>query len=74
MPALDRFMVSRSRLSKNDVGWLSQLVEDWQILADMSFSDLILWIPDEDPNIFWAAAQIRPDTGPTALEEDVVGE
>ncbi|AXE38665.1 sensor histidine kinase [Acidipropionibacterium virtanenii] len=74
MPALDRFMVSRSRLSKNDVGWLGQLVEDWQILADMSFSDLILWIPDEDPNIFWAAAQIRPDTGPTALEEDVVGE
>lgn len=74
MPSLDRFMVARSQLDQDDVAWLSAVVEEWQILADMSFSDLILWVPDENPSIYWAAAQVRPDTGPTALEDDVVGE
>jgi hypothetical protein len=31
-------------------------------------------VPDRDPNVFWAAAQIRPITGPTALADDVVGD
>lgn len=74
MPSLDRFMATRSQLDPDDVDWLEEVVEQWQILADMSFSDLILWVPDDDPAVYWAAAQIRPDTGPTALEDDVVGE
>ena len=56
------------------MGLLEQLVEQWDLLADLSFSDLILWVPDVDPNVFWAAAQVRPTTGPTALEDDVVGD
>jgi hypothetical protein len=31
-------------------------------------------VPDRDPNVFWAAAQIRPTTGPMALADDVVGD
>lgn len=54
--------------------WLAHLVDEWHLLADLAFSDLILWVPDADDNVFWAAAQIRPTTGPTALEDDVVGE
>ena len=61
-------------LSPVEVDWLQALTAEWEILADTSFSDLILWVPDNDPNVFWAAAQIRPSTGPTALEEDVVGD
>jgi len=49
-------------------------VHEWHLLADTSFSDLLLWVPDRDDNIFWAAAQIRPNTGPTALEDDIVGD
>ncbi|MDR0285947.1 MAG: PAS domain-containing sensor histidine kinase, partial [Propionibacteriaceae bacterium] len=41
---------------------------------DLAFSDLILWIPGTDTHEFYAIAQIRPATGPTALEDDVVGE
>ena len=28
----------------------------------------------DDPNVYWAAAQIRPTTGPTSLFDDVVGD
>ena len=61
-------------LSPDDRGYLEVIVEQWDLLADLSFSDLILWVPDADPEVFWAAAQVRPTTGPTALEDDVVGE
>lgn len=63
-----------SDLSGEDATWLAGLVDQWDVLADLSFSDLILWVPDVDDNVFWAAAQCRPTTGPTALEDDVVGE
>jgi two-component sensor histidine kinase len=49
------------------------LVDDWHILSDLAFSDLILWVPGVDHHQFYAIAQIRPATGPTALEDDVVG-
>ena len=74
MPAINRLVADRTSLPAADIAWLEELVDDWQMLADTSFSDLILWVPDKDPNVFWAAAQVRPDTGPTALEDDVVGE
>lgn len=67
-------MTEHTDLGDDDKAWLERLVEEWELLADLSFSDLILWVPGIDDNVFWAAAQIRPNTGPTALEDDVVGE
>ena len=67
-------LATHTNLSEADRSWLRGLVNEWHLLADTSFSDLILWVPDADDNIFWAVAQIRPTTGPTALEDDVVGE
>ena len=74
MLTLTEVVAQHSDLSDEDTLWLSGLIDQWDVLADLSFSDLILWVPDEDPNVFWAAAQCRPTTGPTALEDDVVGE
>ena len=65
---------AHTALSPGDAAWLDGLVAEWHLLADLAFSDLILWVPDVDDNVFWAAAQVRPTTGPTALEDDVVGE
>ena len=61
-------------LSEVDHHWLKLLVSEWQLLADLSFSDLVLWVRDRDPNVFWAAAQIRPFTGITSLFDDVIGD
>ena len=65
---------ARTNLDAPDVSWLEHLVAEWHLLADLAFSDLILWVPDVDENVYWACAQVRPTTGPTALEDDVVGE
>src|ERR1700748_1739040 len=46
---------------------------DWQIIADLSFADLVLWLPDREGIGYWAAAQMRPPTGATAHVDDLVG-
>src|SRR5437764_12837627 len=55
-----------------DADHLHRLVGDWQLLADLSFADLILFVPTA-PDGFVAVAQMRPTTGPTAYQDDVVG-
>lgn len=74
MLTLARVVADHSDLGPEDVAILGDIISEWHLLADLSFSDLILWVPGHDENEFWAAAQIRPATGPTALEDDVVGE
>jgi two-component sensor histidine kinase len=62
----------RAGLKTPDLDWLHALVSDWQLLADLSFADLVLWAPL--PEGGWLAlAQMRPTTAPTAFPEDVVG-
>lgn len=53
--------------------WLHALVSDWQLLADLSFADLVLWATVRDHAGWVALAQMRPTTGPTAFHDDVVG-
>ena len=52
---------------------LHRLVGDWQLLADLSFADLVLFVPDHDAQRFVVVAQMRPTTGPTAYQDDLVG-
>jgi len=71
MPTLSA-LARRARLAAPDIDWLHALVSDWQLLADLSFADLVLWarLPDES----WIVlAQMRPTTGPTAFPDDIVG-
>ena len=64
MPTLSG-LARQARLAKHDVEWLHALVSDWQLLADLSFADLILWAPVRDAGGWLALAQMRPTTGPT---------
>ncbi len=73
MPSLDDITDHQTALSPTEIEWLHLLVADWQIVADLSFADLVLWVPDTDSRGYWAVAQIRPTTGPTSLLDDVVG-
>lgn len=74
MASLTQLIAEHSTIAPADERWLVTLVAEWQLWADLSFSDLVLWIPDEDPAMWWAAAQTRPATGPTAIDNDVIGE
>ncbi|HEY6791342.1 MAG TPA: histidine kinase N-terminal domain-containing protein [Trebonia sp.] len=81
MPTLTDLARSYSSLSGADLEWLHSLVSDWQLLADLSFADLILWVPvraQDGPygpveSGWLAVAQMRPTTGPTSFPDDVVG-
>jgi two-component system, sensor histidine kinase PdtaS len=61
----------RTDLSETDVEWLHQLVGDWQLLSDLSFADLVLWVGTEQG--WLAVAHVRPTTGTTVFFDDVVG-
>src|ERR1700757_2911160 len=73
VPTLNDLARSHTSLGEADVEYLHSLVSDWQLLADLSFADLILWAPAKDGTGWLAIAQMRPTTGPTSLPDDVVG-
>ena len=73
MPSLKALVQAHTDLSTADVEWLGMLLADWQIVADLSFADLVLWLPATDGSGYWAGAQMRPTTGPTAFVDDIVG-
>ncbi|MEV0585805.1 histidine kinase N-terminal domain-containing protein [Nonomuraea sp. NPDC050310] len=83
MPTLSDLAVRHTKLDAADIEWLHTLVSDWQLLADLSFADLILWAPLPgteqsstgvmEPAGWVAIAQMRPTTGPTVYHDDIVG-
>lgn len=73
VPALQSTAVSRADLSDEAVAHLTALVSDWGIVADLGFSDLVLYLPTWNAGGYVAAAQVRPDTAPTRIPLDVVG-
>ncbi|MFD0683019.1 PAS domain-containing sensor histidine kinase [Actinomadura fibrosa] len=86
MPTLTDLVRDQTDLTETDLEWLHALVSDWQLLADLSFADLLLWVPLRSADVpppgagqggevpGWVAiAQMRPTTGPTAYPEDLVG-
>ncbi|MFD7502496.1 sensor histidine kinase [Streptomyces sp. NPDC001700] len=60
-------------LDESDLEWLHLLVSEWQLLSDLSFADLVLWIPTSDGTRYVSVAQMRPNTGPTSYQDDMVG-
>jgi two-component sensor histidine kinase len=66
-------------LEPADIDHLHRLAGDWQLISDLSFADLVLWVPIEDagpaarPPGFVCVAQVRPTTAATAYQDDQVG-
>ncbi len=73
MPTLADLVRDRTTLSVADAEWLHLLVGDWQLLSDLSFADLVLWLPEDGGAAWVAGAHVRPVTGPMVFFEDQVG-
>jgi two-component sensor histidine kinase len=56
-----------------DVEWLHLLVADGQLLADLAFADIVLWVPTADGG-FVAVAHARPSSAATLFYRDFVGQ
>jgi two-component sensor histidine kinase len=73
VPSLNDVVRAHTDLGPDDLAWLHLLIADWQVIADLSFADLVLWLPDREGHGYWGGAQMRPTTGPTAFVDDLVG-
>jgi len=73
VPSMEDLVSDQTALGPAELDWLHRLVADWQLLADLSFADLLLWVAVEDSAAFLAVAQMRPTTGPTCHHDDRVG-
>jgi len=49
------------------------LVGDWQLLADLAFADIVLWVPSAEGS-FVAVAHARPSSSATLFYRDFVGQ
>jgi two-component sensor histidine kinase len=65
-------LLAQHGITGPDADHLHRLVGDWQLLADLSFADLLLFVP-VGPDRYVSVAQMRPTTGPTAYQDDLVG-
>jgi hypothetical protein len=72
MSSLSERLTRGSASSPSQVDHARRLVADWQLLADLSFADLTLWVPLPS-GAWWCVAQVRPLTAPTSRPEDLVG-
>lgn len=52
---------------------LRALCSSWQVLADLSFSDLLLYVKRSGEETFEVCAQLRPFTSQTLYPRDMVG-
>jgi len=79
MPKLEEFLRDRSPLDAKQIRRIRELTSDWQLLADLSFADLILWVPLRKdfktwPSGYVAVSHIRPTTAATVFNQDVIGD
>ncbi|HYN30260.1 MAG TPA: histidine kinase N-terminal domain-containing protein [Dermatophilaceae bacterium] len=72
MATLAETLRSSSSLEEAAIEWLHLVVGDWQLISDLSFSDLVLWVP-AGADRWTAVAHVRPNTGPMVFHDDVVG-
>jgi two-component sensor histidine kinase len=72
VPSLSSLADRFGPLPAPDQEWLHLLVGDWQVISDLAFADLVLWMPTAQGD-FVAVAQCRPSTGATVHYDDVVG-
>ncbi len=80
MSALSEMLAARTSLTDAQVEHVQRLVSEWQLLSDLAFADLLVWVPitvevgeSDTVPAFLCVAQCRPTTGPTAYQHDQVG-
>ncbi|WP_301146304.1 sensor histidine kinase [Mycobacterium simiae] len=72
MSTLGDLLAEHTMLPGNAVDHLHAVVGEWQLLADLSFADYLMWVRRDD-GVLVCVAQCRPNTAPTVLQADSVG-
>lgn len=72
MSTLGELLAEHTVLPGSAVDHLHAVVAEWQLLADLSFADYLLWVRRDDREVV-CVAQVRPNTAATVLLADAVG-
>src|SRR3954469_4243017 len=72
MSSLSERLNRGSASSPSQVEHARRLVADWQLLADLAFADLTLWVPLQS-GAWGFVAHVGPLTAPTSPPDDLVG-
>ena len=72
MSTLGDLLAEHTVLPGSAVDHLHAVVGEWQLLADLSFADYLMWVRRDDGSVA-CVAQVRPNTAPTVLLADAVG-
>ena len=73
MSTLRDLLSAHTSLGDDQVDHLHLLAAEWQLLSDLSFADLLMWVRAEDmEGTYVCVAQVRPTTGMTAYYDDQV--
>ncbi len=73
MSTLSDLVHAHANSSVADVDWLHMLVADGQLLADLAFADIVVWVPTTTGS-FVAVAHARPSSAATLFYRDFVGQ
>ena len=73
MRQIEELLASKSKLSSEAITHLKHLASDWQLIADLSFADLAIWVTTNDSKEI-AVAQVRAATAATVFPQDFVGD
>jgi two-component system, sensor histidine kinase PdtaS len=75
MATLGELALTHTTMDGEQLAHVQRLALSWRLLADLSFSDLLLLAPvaGEEGRRFVALAQVRPTTGQTLYPVDMVG-
>ncbi|HVF12837.1 MAG TPA: histidine kinase N-terminal domain-containing protein, partial [Actinomycetota bacterium] len=73
MPTLAELLEERTGLGAREAQHLHRLLGSWQLIADLSFADLLLWCSLGDEEGFICVGQMRPYTAQTLHPQDEVG-
>jgi len=79
MLQLEKLLGARTTITIDQAERLRALVANWQLLSDLSFADLVLWVPIRKDITMWptghiAVGHIRPTTTSTVYVNDVIGD
>ncbi len=72
MSTLGELLAEHTVLPGGAVDHLHAVVGEWQLLADMSFGDFLMWVRRDDGTLV-CVAQCRPNTASTLVVSDAVG-
>ncbi|HNM85081.1 MAG TPA: histidine kinase N-terminal domain-containing protein [Mycobacterium sp.] len=72
MSTLGDLLAEHTILPGSAVDHLHAVVGEWQLLADLSFADYLMWVQRDDGALV-CVAQCRPNTAATVLLTDAVG-